>query len=280
MSSAQTRRSFSASGTSPRDDALREPLDDRGLADAGLADQHRVVLRAAREDLDHAADLLVASDHRVELSLLGRLGQVAAELLERLVAALGILRGDALPAAHLLDPRQDLLARHRLEREEQVLGRDVVVLELLALPVGAVEHARERGRDVRLLLAALDRRPRGELPLGVGAEALPVGEQLLVEQREQQVLGVISGLPRRRASSCAAATASWLLIVSLLKSIYVLFFSRRTAVAAAVGRGRGRAGTGDAPPRARPHLALHPSSCRRIRSARPRGGARARRRPG
>ena len=63
------------------DDALGEPLDDRGLADAGLADQHRVVLRAAREDLDHAADLLVASDHRVELARLGGLGEVAAELL-------------------------------------------------------------------------------------------------------------------------------------------------------------------------------------------------------
>src|SRR4051812_21164201 len=31
--------------------------------------------------------------------------------------------------------------------------------------------------------------------------------------------GVISGLPRRRAISCARATASWLLIVSLLKSM-------------------------------------------------------------
>src|SRR5206468_12473388 len=31
--------------------------------------------------------------------------------------------------------------------------------------------------------------------------------------------GVISGLPRRRANSCARATASWLLIVSLLKSM-------------------------------------------------------------
>ena len=49
------------------DDALREPLDDRGLADAGVADQHRVVLRAAGKHLDHAADLLVAADHRVEL---------------------------------------------------------------------------------------------------------------------------------------------------------------------------------------------------------------------
>ena len=74
------------------DDPLREPLDDRGLADPGVADQDRVVLRAPREHLDHAADLLVAADDRVELAVLGELGQVAAELLERLVAALGILR--------------------------------------------------------------------------------------------------------------------------------------------------------------------------------------------
>ena len=53
------------------DDALGEALDDRGLADAGLADQHGVVLGAAREHLDHAADLVVAADHRVELALLG-----------------------------------------------------------------------------------------------------------------------------------------------------------------------------------------------------------------
>ena len=54
------------------DDPLREPLGDRRLADARLADQHRVVLRAAREHLDHAPDLLVAADHRVELARLGR----------------------------------------------------------------------------------------------------------------------------------------------------------------------------------------------------------------
>ena len=65
------------------DDPLREALDDRRLADAGLADQDGVVLRAAREDLDHAADLLVAADHGVELLRLGLGGEVAAELLER-----------------------------------------------------------------------------------------------------------------------------------------------------------------------------------------------------
>ena len=42
------------------DDALGQSLDDRGLADAGFADQHRVVLGPALQHLDAAADLLVA----------------------------------------------------------------------------------------------------------------------------------------------------------------------------------------------------------------------------
>ena len=46
------RRSFRALGHVARHDALGEPLGDGGLAHAGLADQHRVVLRAPREHLD------------------------------------------------------------------------------------------------------------------------------------------------------------------------------------------------------------------------------------
>ena len=61
------------------DDAPRQALDDRGLADAGLADEHRVVLRAAAQHLDDAADLLVAPDDRVELALARLLGEVATE---------------------------------------------------------------------------------------------------------------------------------------------------------------------------------------------------------
>ena len=67
-----------------------------GLADAGLADEHRVVLRAARQHLDHAADLLVAADDRIELAAARELGQIAAVALERLVLAFGVLVGDAL----------------------------------------------------------------------------------------------------------------------------------------------------------------------------------------
>ena len=40
------------------DDLLGEPLDDGRLADAGLADQDRVVLGPAGEDLDDPLDLL------------------------------------------------------------------------------------------------------------------------------------------------------------------------------------------------------------------------------
>src|SRR5262249_615281 len=48
-------------------DALGQALDDGRLAHAGLADQHRVVLRPPREHLDDPAHLVVPADDRVEL---------------------------------------------------------------------------------------------------------------------------------------------------------------------------------------------------------------------
>jgi ATP-dependent Clp protease ATP-binding subunit ClpB len=88
------------------DDATSQPFDDGGLAHAGLADQDGVVLGAARQHLDDPADLLVAADDRVELAAAGELRQVAAVLLQRLVGLLGVLRRDALAAAHLLQRLQ------------------------------------------------------------------------------------------------------------------------------------------------------------------------------
>src|SRR5206468_8914300 len=80
-----------------RADARGQALDDGGLADAGLADQHGVVLRAAREDLHHAPDLGLAPDDGVELALRRELRQVAAELVEEL-RALRLLAGGAASA--------------------------------------------------------------------------------------------------------------------------------------------------------------------------------------
>ena len=76
--------------------AAGEPFDDGGLTDAGLADEDRIVLRAAREHLDDAADLPVAADHRIELALARQLGQIATVAFERLVGAFGILAGYVL----------------------------------------------------------------------------------------------------------------------------------------------------------------------------------------
>jgi hypothetical protein len=63
--------------------ALGEAFDDGRLADAGLAEEHRVVLRSAAEDLHRPLDFLLAADDGVELVLLGQFGQVATEAVER-----------------------------------------------------------------------------------------------------------------------------------------------------------------------------------------------------
>ena len=74
-------------------DPLRQALDDGGLADAGLADEHGVVLGPAREDLHDPLDLGLATDDRVELRLGGQLGQVATELVEQLRGLLALALG-------------------------------------------------------------------------------------------------------------------------------------------------------------------------------------------
>ena len=50
------------------DDAAARPFGDRRLADAGLADQQRVVLAPAAQDLDDVLRPRVAADQRVDLA--------------------------------------------------------------------------------------------------------------------------------------------------------------------------------------------------------------------
>ena len=99
------------------DDALRQTLDDRRLSHAGLADQYGIVLRAPRQNLHDAADLLVAADHRVQLAGPGLLGEIVGVLLERLVFPLRLLIGDTVTATH------------RIQRLKQGLAVDAVCTE-------------------------------------------------------------------------------------------------------------------------------------------------------
>ena len=90
---------FQAFGHVALHDAQCQPFGDGGFADAGLADQHRIVFRAAREHLDDAADFLIAADHRIELALPRAVDQIDAVFLQRLEFALRSLIGHAGRAA-------------------------------------------------------------------------------------------------------------------------------------------------------------------------------------
>jgi hypothetical protein len=147
-------------------DVLREPLDDRRLADARLTDEDGVVLGAAGQHLHHALDLLRASDDGVELRLAGELGEVASELIQHHGALRGLLAGGRLLAArvareelddglaHAVEVRAQLLQDLRGdalaladEPEQDVLGPDVVVAELQRLAQREFEDLLGAGRE-------------------------------------------------------------------------------------------------------------------------------------
>ena len=196
---------------------LSQSLGDRGLAHPGLADQDGVVLGPAGEHLDDPADLVVAPDHRVELAPARGVGEVAPVLLEGVVLRLRVGVGHPLGAAHRLQGRVDLLRSDprllehpgRLalgladDGEQEVLGRDVLVLEPGHLVEGRHQHGAESGAHgglggADLLGPRLERRlqARGQR-LGLHLEApQQSGDQalVLVEQGEQEVLGLDGGV--------------------------------------------------------------------------------------
>ena len=194
-----------ALGDVARDDALGQALDDRRLADAGLADQHRVVLGAPRQHLHRAPDLVVAPDHGIELAALGDRGEVAAEARERVVALLGVLVVGALRAAQLLrrleqrGPPCAAATEPVGEREQQVLDGDELVAELARLLASAIERLAERERWLLRRRRAARRRQLGDRLLGVRAHGVAIGAGAAQQhgrrgvrlggQREQQVVG-------------------------------------------------------------------------------------------
>ena len=195
------------------DDAKRQALDDGGLADAGLADQHRVVLGAPLQDLDSAPDLVITTDDGVEFARFGTGGQVDGVLVQRAARLLGIRVGDLFAGAHFIDRlvgrgargaavlqrlRELALALERGEHEE--LGGYVTVAAVLSEAIGQVQQPRKVVGDVHLArLRTLHRRltvehlaePGPQLGhVGAGlVEQRPDGAALLVDQRQHQVRG-------------------------------------------------------------------------------------------
>ncbi len=192
------------------DDALGQPFHDGGLAHARFADQHRVVLGAALQDLDGAADFLVAPDHRVQLAALGARGQVDGVLLQRLALFFGIFRLHAFATTNLVDGRVDLVLvgtgsaqRHAqraaiVERgQHEPLAGDERIAMLLGQFVGLVEQPVQVVADRQVAFLPGDLRQgvqRLGQPLAQHRHIDPrLGQQraraaaLLVEQRSEHV---------------------------------------------------------------------------------------------
>ena len=66
-----------------RDDALGQPFDDRSFSNAGFADESRVVLGTATQDLQHPFDFIAAADDGIQHGVLRQLREIPAEFIER-----------------------------------------------------------------------------------------------------------------------------------------------------------------------------------------------------
>mmetsp|Transcript_6214 Transcript_6214/g.25125 ORF Transcript_6214/g.25125 Transcript_6214/m.25125 type:complete len:674 (-) Transcript_6214:1823-3844(-) len=201
------------------DDALGQALDDGRLADARLADQHRVVLAAALQHLDGAADFLVAADDRVQLALASAVGQVQRVLLERLALALGFGVVDLLAAAHRLDRGLQCLARQAMaahdagqvglgigQGQQEHLAGDELVAALAGFLFGGLQqrhqvppglHRLARTADLgqagdQSVERRLQRRRLDACPLQQRARAVVLGQHRR-QHMDRLDIGVVAG---------------------------------------------------------------------------------------
>ncbi len=153
------------SGHIALDDGLGEAFYNRGLSDAGLADEDGVVLRAPTQDLNDALNLIFPADYGVELLLLGENRQIAAEGVEG--GGLGLLSRGRLGAGTPLIAKEaddfGLNAAevdfHVLEHfggdaftlldqaEEDVFRTDVTMVEAAGLLDGQLKDLLGTGRE-------------------------------------------------------------------------------------------------------------------------------------
>ena len=112
------------------------------LHNAGFADEHGVVLGASRQDLDDPADLLVATDDRVELARTRGFGEIAPVLRKCLIRLFRIRGRHSVAPANVAQRTQELIPRGTDvvgQREEEVLDGDVLVAHLAPTFVSSFE---------------------------------------------------------------------------------------------------------------------------------------------
>ena len=150
-------------------DPLCQTFRDCRFADTGFADEHRVVLRFTRQDPNHAADLGVTTDHRIQLLLSGAFYKIAAVFLEHIVGILGIvarnrrglylgklirkrLFGYAIPCTDLLYGTTALCK----ESKHDVFDGDVLILHTVRCFFRKPQYRGYFARRIQLAVAAAD----------------------------------------------------------------------------------------------------------------------------
>ena len=148
-------------------DALGQAFHDGGLADAGFADQGRVVFGASVENLDDPLDFHGAADDGIQLALAGRRRQIEAQLIRQrslavlvsgLAAALRRLGQDGLGLGfQLVDFDVQILLEHpdayavvlEDEAQQQMGHADAGMVQTLGLGEGVFNDAADARRQFR-----------------------------------------------------------------------------------------------------------------------------------
>ncbi len=166
-------------------DELSEPLGNGSLANTRVAQDERVVLLAACQHLHNTLYLGVAANDRIQLALLGRLGEVAAVLFKhgtihaggaahdvrsrthichgRAATRIGVLVHEAVDGvahgiagdAHAREGFHSHAVTFAHDAQQQVLGRNIGLAARDGLAVGALKHT-------------LGTRGEGDVPAGHG----------------------------------------------------------------------------------------------------------------
>ena len=150
-------------------DALRQTLDDGGFAHAWLTNQHRIVFRAARQNLNRAADFFIAPDHGIHFAIARGLGQITRVFFQRVIALLRRSAVGFASGAHIIDgfvqrigghtPGNQRLLGGRIQRQSQgdqhAFDGDKAIASFFGDFIHRGQKTREVGRHAQLIGAAL-----------------------------------------------------------------------------------------------------------------------------
>ena len=145
---------FQAVGHLAVDDALRQTLNDRGFTHARLTDQHRIVFAATLQNLDRAANLVVAANYRIELAAAGAFGQIQCVFFQCFTGVFCVWVVHVFPLSNAFNGGQQglFIQAHAVQYffqavfallvqqgEQQHFGRDITVAVFLRVLLGAHE---------------------------------------------------------------------------------------------------------------------------------------------